>query len=113
MGMRNPFRFAVNKHTGDVYVGDYSPDANMADPLRGPAGQGRWMLIRRPGQLRLAVLRDARQAVRRLRLHAGRDRPGEEFNCFAPTNDSLQQHRPAPAAAGRPARGLVLVPGQR
>ena len=40
MGLRNPFRFAVNRRTGDVYVGDYSPDANRADPARGPAGSG-------------------------------------------------------------------------
>ena len=27
MGLRNPFRFAVNKTNGHVYIGDYSPDA--------------------------------------------------------------------------------------
>src|ERR1700754_3930672 len=27
MGFRNPYRFAVNRKNGDVYVGDYSPDA--------------------------------------------------------------------------------------
>ena len=43
MGLRNPFRFAVNRSNGDVYVGDYSPDAGAANPLRGPAGHGRWM----------------------------------------------------------------------
>ncbi len=49
MGLRNPFRFSVNRRNGDVYVGDYSPDANRrVVPDRGPAGQGRWMLIRRP-----------------------------------------------------------------
>jgi cytochrome c len=30
-------------------MADYSPDAPVADPLRGPAGHGRWMLIRKPG----------------------------------------------------------------
>jgi cytochrome c len=48
MGLRNPFRFAVNRSNGDVYLGDYSPDAGAANPQRGPAGQGRWMLIKRP-----------------------------------------------------------------
>ena len=47
MGMRNPFRFAVNRTNGHVYLGDYSPDAQVADPKRGPEGIGRWMLIRR------------------------------------------------------------------
>src|SRR4051794_2108227 len=42
MGLRNPFRFAVNRKNGDVYLGDYSPDANAPNPQRGPAGQGRW-----------------------------------------------------------------------
>ena len=32
MGLRNPFRFAVNRKNGDVYLGDYSPDANAAEP---------------------------------------------------------------------------------
>ena len=68
MGLRNPFRFAVNRKNGDVYVGDYSPDAGAANPLRGPAGHGRWMLIKRAGELRLAVLRHADDAVHRLRL---------------------------------------------
>jgi cytochrome c len=45
MGLRNPFRFAVNPKTNEVYLGDYSPDANQANPNRGPAGQGRWMRI--------------------------------------------------------------------
>ena len=39
MGFRNPFRFAVDKETGWVYVGDYGPDAGAADPDRGPAGR--------------------------------------------------------------------------
>jgi glucose/arabinose dehydrogenase len=45
MGLRNPFRFSVNRTNGDVYMADYSPDAPEPNPLRGPAGHGRWMLI--------------------------------------------------------------------
>jgi hypothetical protein len=53
MGLRNPFRFAVDRRTGTVYLGDYSPDANEPDPARGPAGHGRWMTIeRRPARPR-------------------------------------------------------------
>ena len=41
MGLRNPFRFEINKATGEIYVGDYSPDSpRAASPLRGPAGTG-------------------------------------------------------------------------
>lgn len=49
MGLRNPFRFSVNRTNGDVYMADYSPDAPVPNPLRGPAGHGRWMLIQKPG----------------------------------------------------------------
>ena len=49
MGLRNPFRIAVNRTNDDLYVADYSPDAQQPNPLRGPAGHGRWMLIRKPG----------------------------------------------------------------
>src|SRR4029453_7340648 len=31
MGLRNPFRIAVNRENDDLYVGDYSPDANAPD----------------------------------------------------------------------------------
>ena len=44
------------------------------NPLRGPAGHGRWMVIRQAGQLRLAVLRHADHALRRLRLRHRRVR---------------------------------------
>jgi cytochrome c len=49
MGLRNPFRIAVNRENGDLYVGDYSPDSQVADPLRGPAGTGKWFVARGPG----------------------------------------------------------------
>ena len=49
MGLRNPFRFSVDRRRGVVLLSDYSPDAVAAQPLRGPAGHGRWMVIRRPG----------------------------------------------------------------
>jgi cytochrome c len=86
MGFRNPFRFAVDRKSGAVYVGDYSPDANAADPLRGPAGHGRWMLIRRPGNYGwpYCVTRDI--GYRDYDFATGES--GEEFNCFRPVNES-------------------------
>src|SRR3712207_6810877 len=48
MGIRNPYRFAVNRRTDEIYLGDYSPDALTANPKRGPAGTGRWMVVRKP-----------------------------------------------------------------
>src|SRR3954453_5564692 len=49
MGLRNPFRIAVNRQNNDLYVADYSPDSQTANPLRGPAGTGKWFIARGPG----------------------------------------------------------------
>ncbi|HET8756538.1 MAG TPA: PKD domain-containing protein, partial [Solirubrobacteraceae bacterium] len=49
MGLRNPFRIAVNRTNDDLYVGDYSPDAGRPDPERGPDGKGKWLIARGPG----------------------------------------------------------------
>ena len=49
MGLRNAFRIAVNRTNGDLYVGDYSPDAGEPDPERGPDGKGKWFVARGPG----------------------------------------------------------------
>ena len=49
MGLRNPFRFAVDPKTGWVFLGDYGPDAPAANPDRGPAGQVEFNLIKGPG----------------------------------------------------------------
>ena len=45
MGLRNPFRIEYNTETGELYIADYSPDAQTANPLRGPAGQGKWSIV--------------------------------------------------------------------
>ena len=118
MGLRNPFRFAVNRNNGDVYVGDYSPDADHADPARGPAGQGRWMLIKQPGQLWLAVLRHADTAVRRLRLR--HQDVGRAVQLQRADERLAAQHRPEAAAArsrsrtsGTPTTASPLFPRAR
>ena len=66
----------------------------------GRRAHGRWMLVRRPGQLRLAVLHDAGPAVRRLRLHARRTAVGRGVQLQPADQRLAQQHRPAAAAAG-------------
>ena len=88
MGMRNPFRFAVNRRNGDVYVGDYSPDAQVANPARGPAGQGRWMLIRRPANFGWPFCATPDKPYVDYDFTPGAPQSGEEFNCIRPTNDS-------------------------
>jgi PKD repeat protein len=47
MGFRNPFRIQVDED--DIaYVSDYSPDADDPRRSRGPAGVGRYMIVRKP-----------------------------------------------------------------
>lgn len=38
MGLRNPFRFAVDPLTNDVWWGEIGPDELKSDPTRGPIG---------------------------------------------------------------------------
>ncbi|GII23142.1 carbohydrate-binding protein [Planosporangium mesophilum] len=49
MGFRNPFRMAVDKPTGIVYLGDYGPDAGSTDANRGPGGQVEFDRVTGPG----------------------------------------------------------------
>jgi cytochrome c len=87
MGLRNPFRFAVNRTNGDVYVGDYSPDAQTADPARGPQGTGRWMLVRRAANYGWPFCASPDLPYVDFDFTPGAP-AGEEFNCNRPINDS-------------------------
>jgi cytochrome c len=86
MGMRNPFRFDVNEKTGDLYVGDYSPDSQQPDAGRGPAGHGRWMLVRKPANYGwpYCVTPD----LPYIDYDFATETSGEPFNCSRPVNDS-------------------------
>jgi cytochrome c len=86
MGMRNPFRFDVNEKTGDLYVGDYSPDSQQPDAGRGPAGHGRWMLVRKPANYGwpYCVTPD----LPYIDYDFATETSGEPFNCSRPINDS-------------------------
>jgi cytochrome c len=88
MGMRNPFRFAVDRTNGNVYLGDYSPDAQVADPARGPEGIGRWMLIRRPANYGWPFCMSPSLPYVDYDFTPDAIQSGEEFNCFGPVNDS-------------------------
>nr|WP_052479143.1 ThuA domain-containing protein [Kibdelosporangium sp. MJ126-NF4]CEL22517.1 Cytochrome c551/c552 [Kibdelosporangium sp. MJ126-NF4]CTQ89373.1 Cytochrome c551/c552 [Kibdelosporangium sp. MJ126-NF4] len=48
MGFRNPYRFSVDTD-GTIYMADYGPDAQAANPNRGPDGKVEWNIIRSPG----------------------------------------------------------------
>jgi cytochrome c len=86
MGLRNPFRFSVDRTNGNVYMADYSPDSPEADPLRGPAGHGRWMIIRKPGNYGWPFCATPDLPYVDYDFETGGS--GEPFSCVAPVNDS-------------------------
>ncbi|MFJ2034354.1 PQQ-dependent sugar dehydrogenase [Streptosporangium sp. NPDC087985] len=45
MGVRNPFRIHVDSTVGTLSFGEYGPDANNADPNRGPMGYVEWNMF--------------------------------------------------------------------
>ena len=88
MGFRNPFRFAVNRENGDIYVGDYSPDAQVANPARGPEGIGRWMIVSRPVNFGWPFCMTPDLPYLDYDFTPDAEQSGEEFNCNAAINDS-------------------------
>jgi cytochrome c len=86
MGFRNPFRIEINGETDDIYVADYSPDSPTADPLRGPAGHGRWTIVREPGNYGWPYCVTPELPYRDYDFATGAS--GEEFDCSAPVNES-------------------------
>jgi glucose/arabinose dehydrogenase len=86
MGLRNPFRFALNRLTNEVYLADYSPDAQRFDPLRGPPGQGKWTVIRQASNYGWPYCATA--ALPYVDYDFATELSGAPFDCTAPINDS-------------------------
>jgi cytochrome c len=86
MGLRNPFRFDVDKVTGVVYLADYSPDAGQPNPARGPAGHGRWMAIDRPANYGWPYCVAPDMPYVDYNFATGTS--GQPFDCAQPVNDS-------------------------
>ncbi|WP_019811035.1 ThuA domain-containing protein, partial [Saccharomonospora halophila] len=86
MGFRNPFRFAVDRETGWIHLGDYGPDAGSADPERGPAGTVEFNLITGPGNYGWPYCVGDNQAYHEYDFATGES--GAEFDCAAPRNES-------------------------
>ncbi|WP_435735283.1 ThuA domain-containing protein [Cellulosimicrobium sp. PMB13] len=84
MGLRNPFRFAVDQTTGAVYLGDYGPDASVADP-RGIDGRVEWNVITEPGNYGWPYCHGGGAYVD---FDYATNQPGELFDCSGPVNDS-------------------------
>ncbi|MFI5759153.1 PQQ-dependent sugar dehydrogenase [Streptomyces sp. NPDC051569] len=87
MGLRNPYRMAVDQKTGAVMWGDYGPDAGNADPNRGPMGYVEWQTTSKP-------MNSGWPFCTGDNTHPYRDfdfatlTPGPAFDCAAPVNDS-------------------------
>ena len=86
MGLRNPFRIEFNQRTGELYVADYSPDAAAPNPLRGPAGHGKWMAVKQPGNYGWPYCATAKLPYIDYDFATGVS--GAPFDCGAPVNES-------------------------
>src|SRR5688572_19735697 len=86
MGLRNPFRIEYNLQTGELYIADYSPDASTADPLRGPAGQGKWSIVTGPANFGWPYCATAELPYVDYNFATGVS--GEPFDCDNPVNES-------------------------
>ncbi len=86
MGFRNPFRFAVDRQTGWIYLGDYGPDAGSANPARGPAGTVEFNLIKGPGNYGWPYCVGDNEPFIDYDFATGTS--GDPFDCAAPKNTS-------------------------
>ncbi|MFF5218010.1 PQQ-dependent sugar dehydrogenase [Micromonospora sp. NPDC000442] len=86
MGLRNPFRIELDRKTDDLYVADYSPDAGQPDPLRGPAGHGKWFVARKAGNHGWPYCITPQLPYRDYDFAT--EESGAEFDCAAPVNES-------------------------
>ncbi|QNP75630.1 PQQ-dependent sugar dehydrogenase [Streptomyces roseirectus] len=86
MGLRNPFRFSVDKATGILYIGDYGPDAGAADPKRGPGGQVEFNRVTGPGNFGWPFCTGANDAY--VDYDFATKTSGAAFDCNAPKNTS-------------------------
>ncbi|MGH8921448.1 MAG: PQQ-dependent sugar dehydrogenase, partial [Actinomycetes bacterium] len=86
MGFRNPFRFAVDRQTGWIHLGDYGPDAGAANSARGPGGTVEFNLIKKPGNFGWPYCIGDNQPFVDYDFATGQS--GAAFDCAAPKNTS-------------------------
>lgn len=86
MGFRNSFRFSVDPETGWISAADYGPDAQYADPNRGPAGTVEWNLIKEPGNYGWPYCVGDNTPFNDYDFATGTS--GPKFSCSAPVNNS-------------------------
>ncbi|ANZ41206.1 glycosyl hydrolase [Lentzea guizhouensis] len=89
MGLRNPFRFNVDKATGTIYLGDYGPDAGSTTSTRGPAGQVEFNRITSAGNYGWPYCTGTNTTNETYVDYTFPSGPsGNRFNCAAPVNNS-------------------------
>jgi cytochrome c len=86
MGLRNPFRFSVDRRRGVVYLADYAPDAPVAKADRGPAGTGKWVVLRNAANLGWPYCATAELPY--VDFDFATSTSGAPFDCSQPLNDS-------------------------
>ncbi|MFL6053417.1 MAG: PQQ-dependent sugar dehydrogenase [Actinoallomurus sp.] len=86
MGFRNPFRFTVDRDTGVVYLADYGPDAQKANPDRGPENTVEFNRITKAGNFGWPLCIGVNTPYRQYDFATGTS--GPPFDCAHPKNDS-------------------------
>ncbi len=104
MGLRNPFRFGVDKPTGALYLGEYGPDAGAASNARGPGGQVEFNRITSAGNYGWPYCTGSNTAAETYVDYAFPSGPsGNRFNCAAPVYNSPRNTGLTNLPAARPA----------
>ncbi len=86
MGNRNPFRLAVDRHTGYLYWGEVGPDARDDNPLRGPKGHDEVNQARAAGFFGWPYFVGDNKPYRDYDFATGQS--GPPFDPMRPVNDS-------------------------
>jgi cytochrome c len=86
MGNRNPYRIAVDQHTGALYWGEVGPDAQTDSVERGPKGYDEINQARRAGNFGWPYFVGDNKAYMHVDFATGA--PGERFDPAHPTNTS-------------------------
>ena len=112
MGFRNPFRVQVDEN--DVaYLSDYSPDSQVPQQFRGPAGTGRYEIVRQPANYGWPICYAHRPPVLPLELQhldtARRDPDAVRLRRASVPNDSHWNLEGGPGVEP----GLAQVPRSR
>jgi len=86
MGNRNPFRLAIDDHTGFLYWGEVGPDAGEDSPQRGPKGHDEVNQARQAGNFGWPFFVGNNKPYRDYNFETGQS--GDPYDPAAPVNDS-------------------------